>query len=153
MLSQLPDPSKFNEFANKAMIKSKNMKLHKTKEEVVNKEFKLEQDRTNLARICQMLIDELNEWEGRVRVSEAVIGDLKKSGLGGIEELIDVLTRNEQHKDRLMEELDKSSQLDEDIAHQDKEIDKLETFINSPNGLNQQKVDELVSEVAVQGKF
>ena len=33
-----------------------------------------------------MLIDELNECEGRVRVAEAVIGDLKKSGLGGIGE-------------------------------------------------------------------
>lgn len=49
-----------------------------------------------------------------------------------------------------MEEIDKSKQLDEDLIHQDKEIEKLETFINSPNGLNQEKVDELQHEVDVQ---
>ena len=74
LLTQLPEPSHFDN-------------LHKTNEQCKQKQFKLEEDRTKLARICQMLIDELNECEGRVRVAEAVIGDLKKSGLGGIGEL------------------------------------------------------------------
>lgn len=43
----------------------------------VKKQDNLEQDRQELARICQMLIDEINECEDRVKVAEAVIGDLK----------------------------------------------------------------------------
>lgn len=72
------------------------------------------------------------------------------NNVDNLESLIEVLTRNEQHKDRLMEEMDKSKQLDDDLLHQDKEIVKLETFINSPNGLNQEKVQELEGQVDIQ---
>ena len=62
--------------------------LQKTMTQWVKKQERLEQDRDELARIIQMLIDELNEWEDRVKVAENVIGDLKNS------DLIDILTRN-----------------------------------------------------------
>lgn len=114
---------------------------------VAKKQQHIEQDRTELARICQMLIDELNECEARVKVAEAVIGDLKNT------DLIDMLTRNERMKDSLLQEIedlqDRSQQLDQEIQEQDKQIDKLETFINSENGLNQQKVADLENELLV----
>lgn len=160
LLVQLPLPSHFDN-------------LHVTYDQCKKKQGKLEEDRTKLARIWQMLIDELNECEGRVRVAEAVIGDLKKSGIGDSHgthnsqadnsngkpnpSLIEVITKLQEYmineeriKDKILEEMDKSKQLDQDLMHQDREIDKLETFINSPNGLNQEKVEELQHEIQTQ---
>lgn len=39
-----------------------------------NKQDALEQDRRELARICQMLIDELVECEDRIKAAEAAMG-------------------------------------------------------------------------------
>ncbi|CAI2373163.1 unnamed protein product [Moneuplotes crassus] len=121
--------------------------LQKTKKQCVKKQERLEQERNELARICQMLIDELNECDVRIKLAEEVIGDLKST------DLIDMLTRNERTKEAMLQEIedlqDRSQDLDGIIAKQDREIDKLETFINSPNGLNQQRVTELENELAV----
>lgn len=43
LLTQLPQPAKFDD-------------LHKTNQQCIKKQYKLEEDRTKLARICQMLI-------------------------------------------------------------------------------------------------
>lgn len=55
-------------------------------------------------------------------------------------------------KESMLQEIedlqDKAKQLDEDMEHQDKEIEKLETFINSENGMNQQKVADLENELS-----
>lgn len=121
--------------------------LNKTKNKCIHKQVVLEQDRTELARICQMLIDELNECEARVKVAEAVIGDLKST------ELIDMLTRNERMKESMLQEIedlqDRSQQLDEDIEGQEQELEKLDEFIGSENGLNQHKVSELENELTI----
>lgn len=94
-----------------------------------------------------MLIDEINDCEERIKSAEEVIGDLKNS------DLLDQLTRNERMKESMLQEIedlqDRSTELDDIIATKDREIDKLENFINSPNGFNQQKVAELEQELAV----
>lgn len=57
-------------------------------------------------------------------------------------------------KESMLQEIedlqDKSEQLDKDMVHQDRQIEKLETFINSANGLNQQKVADLENELCVE---
>ena len=64
-----------------------------------------------------------------------------------------MLTRNERMKESMLQEIedlqDRSQELDELISQQDKEIDKLQNFINSPNGLNQQKVADLEKELSL----
>ena len=94
-----------------------------------------------------MLIDELNECEARVKVAEAVIGDLKNT------DLIDTLTRNERMKEAMLQEIedlqDKSKQLDKDLVKQDKEIEQIDNFINSENGMNQQKVSDLEEQLKI----
>ncbi|CAI2372751.1 unnamed protein product [Moneuplotes crassus] len=121
--------------------------LKKTRYQCLKKQDRLEQERTELARICQMLIDDLNECDTRIKLAEEVIGDLKNT------ELIDMLTRNERMKEGMLQDIedlqDRSQELDGIIAEQDREIDKLETYINSPNGLNQQRVAELENELDV----
>ena len=55
-------------------------------------------------------------------------------------------------KDSLLQEIedlqDKSKNLDSTMLHQAKEIEKLENFINSENGLNQKRVSDLEDELA-----
>jgi hypothetical protein len=71
-----------------------------TEKQCIKKQDRLEHDRTELARICQMLIDELNECDNRVSIAEAVIGDLKST------ELIDMLVRNERMKESMLQEIE-----------------------------------------------
>jgi uncharacterized protein (DUF3084 family) len=76
-----------------------------------------------------------------------VIGDLKNT------DLIDILTRNEHMKEAMLQEIedlqDKSKQLDEDLVRQDKEIEQIDNFISSENGMNQQKVSDLENQLKI----
>lgn len=69
---------KIIETSHKPRAEMKNLLINM--QQVKKKQSSLEHDRAELARICQMLIDELNECKGRVEVAEAVIGDLKNTG-------------------------------------------------------------------------
>ena len=66
--------------------------------------------------------------------------------------LIEILKRNQRMKDSFLQEIedlqDTSKELDLTITHQSKEIEKLETFINSETGLNQKRVSDLEAELA-----
>ena len=56
-------------------------------------------------------------------------------------------------KEAMLQEIedlqDKSKQLDKDLVKQDKEIEQIDNFINSENGMNQQKVSDLEEQLKI----